>query len=59
MSDSLPLNVLSDYKKGKLSYAEAIQLLQKPNSMKQLYIGNQSICDMIKCTNIEPVRRED
>lgn len=52
MSDSLPDKVVLDYKNGEISYADAIKALQKPNSMKQLYIGNQSICDMLTITDI-------
>lgn len=53
MSDNLPGQIILDYKNGKISYDKAIELLQKPNSMKQLYIGNQEICDMLTICKIE------
>lgn len=53
MSDSLPIKLLIDYKNGIISYEEVILQLQKPNSMKQLYIGKQEICDRLVITNIE------
>ncbi|MBR1710361.1 MAG: DUF3990 domain-containing protein [Clostridia bacterium] len=47
MSDNFPDQIMYDYKDGTISYDEAIDKLQKPNSMKQLFIGNQRICDML------------
>lgn len=35
-----------------ITYNEAISRLQKPHSMKQLYIGNQELCDLLKITNM-------
>lgn len=58
MSDSLPIKLLIDYKNGIISYDEVISQLQKPNSMKQLYIGNQEICDKLIITNIDVKRRK-
>ena len=52
MSDNFPDQIVYQYKDGELSYEEAIGKLQKPNSMKQLYIGNQEICDMLEVTNV-------
>ncbi len=52
MSDSIPSEAIIDYKKGKISYEEVLKVLQKPNSMRQLYIRNQAICDMLVLNNI-------
>ncbi|MBR1477395.1 MAG: DUF3990 domain-containing protein [Lachnospiraceae bacterium] len=52
MSDNLPDQVIYDYTEGLLTYEEAIEKLQKPNSMKQLYISRQEICDMLEITDI-------
>lgn len=52
MSDNLPDKIVYDYQEGLITYDEAIEKLQKPNSMKQLYIGKQSICDMLEISNI-------
>lgn len=52
MSDSNPEQVVWDYKNQKISYEKVIQLLQKSNSMKQLFISNQEICDMLVINNI-------
>lgn len=52
MSDSNPEQVGWDYKNQKISYEKVIQLLQKSNSMKQLFISNQEICDMLVINNI-------
>ena len=52
MSDSIPSEAIIDYKKGKIPYEEVIKVLQKPNSMRQLYIGNQVICDMLVLNNV-------
>lgn len=52
MSDSVPDQVILKYKNGEITDEEAIKMLMKPNSMKQLYVGNQTICDMLHITNI-------
>mgnify|MGYP002624129494 CR=1 FL=1 len=52
MSDNLPDQIVYDYSEGLVTYDEAIEKLQKPNSMKQLYIGTQEICDMLKITDV-------
>ena len=57
MSDSFPDKVILDYKNSVISRESALKLLQKPNSMRQLYIGNQEICDLLKITDI--LERED
>lgn len=59
MSDSFPVQLILDYKNGKITYQEALLQMQKPNSMKQLYIGNQEICDMMKITTISEVKKEE
>lgn len=41
MSDNRPDGVILSYKDNTISYEMAIQQLCKPNSMRQLYIGNQ------------------
>lgn len=52
MSDNNPNQVILDYKQGTVTYEEVIKLLQKPNSMKQLFVGNQAICNMLTINNI-------
>ena len=52
MSDSIPPEVLLAYQNNEITYAEAICKLQKPQSMKQLFIGNQEICNMLKVSNL-------
>lgn len=58
MSDSLPVNILLDYKNKIISYEDAISKLQKSNSMKQLYIGCQEICDKLTIAKIDEKRRK-
>ncbi len=58
MSDSFPIKLLLDYKNGIISYEDAIFQLQKPNSMKQLYIGKQEICNKLTITNISIIKEE-
>lgn len=48
MSDSVPPEIIMSYLNHEISYEEAVLFLQKPQSMRQLYIGNQNICDMLK-----------
>ena len=52
MSDSIPDQVMIDYSNGELTYDLAIEKLIKPNSMKQLYVGSQVICKMLKWSNL-------
>ena len=52
MSDNLPDQIVYDYTEGLITYDEAMVKLQKPNSMKQLYISTQEICDMLKITDV-------
>lgn len=58
MSDNFPDQIVYDYLNGRLTYEEAIEKMQKPNSMKQLYVGNQRICDMLELTNMFVGRAE-
>lgn len=58
MSDSFPVKLLLDYKNGITTYEETISLLQKPNSMKQLFVGKQEICDKLIITSISEVKEE-
>ena len=52
MSDNRPDKVVLSYKDGSISYEEAVEQLQKPNSMKQLFIGNQLLCNMLQMVSI-------
>lgn len=52
MSDNRPDQIVQDYQNGKIAYAAAIEKFKKSNSMRQLYIGNQAICDMLKLEQI-------
>lgn len=52
MSDSLPAKIVIDYKNNNISKSNAINMLMKGTSMKQLYIGNQDICNQLAITNI-------
>ena len=47
MSDSVPDKIASDYETGRISYSEAVKMFMKSTSMKQLYIGNNSICESL------------
>jgi hypothetical protein len=58
MSDNFPDKIIIDYKNADITYEEAIRRLLKPNSMKQLYIGNQSLCDKLKISDIIKCRKE-
>jgi len=48
MSDRIPMQVIADYKMNKITKDEAIELLKKPTSMKQLSLHNQDICDIMQ-----------
>ena len=52
MSDSIPDKVMLDFVNGELTYDQTIGKLMKSNSMKQLYIGSQLICEMLKLSNL-------
>lgn len=52
MSDNNPFQITEEYRKQLIDYETAISKLQKPNSMRQLYIGNQNICNLLKINKI-------
>jgi len=52
MSDNNPFKIIMDYKSNLLTKTDAITLLQKSNSMRQLYIANQDICNMLRIKEI-------
>lgn len=52
MSDNRPDGVILSYKDNTISYEMAIQQLCKPNSMRQLYIGNQQLCNELKIVSV-------
>ena len=47
MSDSTPTVLLLKYRAGEITFEEVIQGLKKENSMKQLSIHNQNLCDTL------------
>ena len=51
-TDSNPLNVVESFKNKCISEDEAINELKKSTSGKQLYIGDQSICDQLVICDI-------
>lgn len=59
MSDSIPPEVLLAYQNNEITYEDAILKLQKPQSMRQLYIGNQEICDMLKISNLVEINEKE
>ncbi len=52
MSDNRPDLILTEYGAGDLSYEDAIHALQKANSMKQLYLGNQTLCNKLEIVSV-------
>ena len=52
MSDNKPEQAVWLYQRGEISFDEAVAQISKPNSMKQLYVSNQEICDMMVMTNV-------
>ncbi len=52
MSDSIPDQVIWDYKNGLISYEGAIEKFKKSNSMKQLFLSSQTLCDMLMINKI-------
>ena len=52
MSHSIPAKIVSDVKAANISFDEAVVKMQKQSSMKQLYIGNQDICDRLNVSNV-------
>ena len=47
MSDSVPTKLLLAFRAGEISKEEVLEGLKKSNSMKQICIHNQSLCDTI------------
>lgn len=61
MSDSLPTQLLLRYRAGEIDKEEVIAGLKKGNSMKQLSIHNQALCDTISLTRayeFNPITKE-
>lgn len=52
MSDNNPSKIISDYKEHLINRETAISQLKKSNSMRQLYISNQNICNLLKIKEI-------
>lgn len=52
MSDNNPSKIISDYKEHLINRETAISQLKKSNSMRQLYISNQNICNSLKVQEI-------
>ena len=50
MSDSLPTQLLLEYRAGEISKEDVMSGLKKGNSMKQLSIHNQTLCDTLLLT---------
>lgn len=47
------------YLNNEITYENAIKALQKPQSMKQLYIGNQAICNMLHISNLVEFNKKE
>ena len=58
MSDNFPDRIINDLKNGFITEDEALRRIQKPNSMKQLYLGSQDLCDMLKLVTVTKIERE-
>lgn len=48
MSDSVPTKLLLQYRAGEITREEVIHGLKKGNSMKQISLHSQDLCDIIK-----------
>lgn len=48
MSDSVPTKLLLQFRAGEISYEAVIDGLKKSNSMKQISLHSQYLCDIIK-----------
>lgn len=59
MSDSFPDKIIIDYENGDITYEHALELLQKPNSMWQLYLGTQTLCDKLRIEDVIPIKKEE
>ena len=47
MSDSAPAQLLMNYRSGNITKEQALEGLKKSNSMKQLSVHNQNLCDTL------------
>lgn len=52
MSDSVPTKLLLQYRAGEISREDVIEGLKKGNSMKQISLHNQHLCDIIKLKRV-------
>lgn len=52
MSDSVPTKLLIDYQMGVITKEMVLDGIKKPNSMKQLSLHNQELCDIIKPSRV-------
>lgn len=64
MSDSVPTKLLLQYRAGEISREAVLEGLKKGNSMKQISLHNQHLCDIIKLRkaylyNIETGERKE
>lgn len=50
MSDSVPTNQILEYSAGTRSKEDVLSALKKSNSMKQLSLHSQALCDIIQLT---------
>lgn len=53
MSDNNPSKIIFNYREHLIDRDTAITLLKKSNSMRQLYISNQNICNTLKIQEIK------
>ena len=58
MTDSNPLKLISDYRSGTISEEELHQGLMKWNSMEQISLHNQEICDTLRVVRVYNVNEE-
>lgn len=59
MSDSIPTQLIANYKNGDVTYEDVIEGLKKTTSSKQLSIHNQGICDTIKVNRVYLVETKE
>lgn len=52
MTDSVPTQLITQYRAGDISKEDVLLGLQKDNSMKQLSIHNQKICDSLELKRV-------
>lgn len=53
MSDNNPFEIIEKYKNEIINRETAMNQFKKTNSMRQMYIGNQDICDILKIQEIK------